>query len=378
MPMLKHPVAMAVDNDPMVSLGARWGGKGGGSAPAAPDPNATAAAQQGINKEAVRESARVNQINQVTPTYSINWTGEIGSPERTQTTQLNPQQQAIFDQQQGIAGGLTNFASEYVPRVQDALSTPFSTENLQTQAPVANSAERQRIEQNYFDRLNPQLDRDRDRLDARLATQGINLGTEAYSNAMDDFNRGVADTRLAAANAAGSEYSRGFDLQGRQRQQELSDALLNRTQGINEVTTLLGGAPAFQQPGAQQNAQYNVAPADYQGAAALGYQGQLNAYNQQQQQRGAALGGLAGLAGTLGAAAIPAIFPSDRRLKRDVSVVGHDPVHDLPVYSFRYLWEDDTVNEHIGYMADEVRKVRPDCVITLPSGYDAVNYGELV
>jgi hypothetical protein len=66
----------------------------GKKAPRSPDPTATAAAQSQANKDAVTESAKVNQINQVSPYGSTTYSGEIGSPDRTQTTTLSPSQQA--------------------------------------------------------------------------------------------------------------------------------------------------------------------------------------------------------------------------------------------------------------------------------------------
>ena len=64
---------------------------------------------------------------------------------------------------------------------------------------------------------------------------------------------------------------------------------------------------------------------------------------------------------------------SDRRLKEDISLIGH--VGDLGVYSYRYEGEDDMTG---GFMADEVSEVAPDAVVTLPSGLMAVDYDAAV
>lgn len=71
------------------------GGKSGGGG-STPDPVATAEAQARFNKEAVRESARMNQIGQITPFGSTYWTGELGDPSRTQHTALHPALSRIF------------------------------------------------------------------------------------------------------------------------------------------------------------------------------------------------------------------------------------------------------------------------------------------
>jgi Chaperone of endosialidase len=83
-----------------------------------------------------------------------------------------------------------------------------------------------------------------------------------------------------------------------------------------------------------------------------------------------ASGGFGGLAGA-GLGSLLA-FLSDRRLKRDIEKVGE--LHNgLAIYRFRF-WGD--AREHIGLMADEVRKVLPEAVIPGPYGFDLVDYGQ--
>lgn len=274
-------------------------GKSSPKPPTPPDPAATAAAQTGINKEAVRESALVNQINQTTPFGSTRFTGTVGAPDRTQIITLDPQSQALLNQQRGIAGNLTDFASRFAPRVANSLASPFNTANL-GQAPVADPAERQRIEANLFARQEPLFDRDEDRLRNRLANQGIAQGSEAFGSEFDDFNRFKADARLAATNAAGNEFARDFGLQSQAHNQRIADALLNRTQGLNEVSALLQGSPAIGQPNFPQNQAFGVQPADFQGAQALQFAGQQNAFNQQLGAQNSRFGALSGLGGALG------------------------------------------------------------------------------
>jgi hypothetical protein len=65
-----------------------------------------------------------------------------------------------------------------------------------------------------------------------------------------------------------------------------------------------------------------------------------------------------------------AMAGSDRRLKRDISRIG-TLRNGLPVYSFRYRWDDAW---RTGLMADEVERVHPEAVIEGPLGYKLVNY----
>ena len=278
-------------------------GKSSPRAPTPPDPAATAQAQAQANAEAVREAARVNQINQVTPFGSIQFTGGIGTPQRTQTLELPPDLAAQVAGQQQIGRGLTEFAQGFVPRTAEALSDPFSLEGLGP-APIPDDASRQRVEQALFERLNPQLDRQREQLLTRLANQGIAPGSEAFQNAIGDFNRGVNDLRLATVAQGGAEQQRLFQLGQAGRQQAISEQLLQRTQPINEIAALLRGAPAIQTPQVQQPAAFGVQPADVLGATALQQQGQLAQFNADLQRQQGFFGGVGGLAGTLGSAAL--------------------------------------------------------------------------
>ena len=278
-------------------------GKSTPRAPTPPDPAATARAQAQANAEAVRESARVNQINQVTPFGSVTFSGGIGTPDRTQTLSLPPDVAAQVAGQQQIGRGLTEFAQGFVPRASEALADPFSLESLGP-APVPDDLGRQRVEQALFDRLNPQIDRQREQLLTRLANQGIAQGSEAFSNAMEDFNRGVNDLRLGTVAQGGAEQQRLFQLGQQGRQQAISEQLLQRTQPINEIAALLRGSPAIQTPNVQQPAAFGVQPADILGATALNQQAQLANFNADLQRQQGFFGGVGGLAGTLGSAAL--------------------------------------------------------------------------
>lgn len=72
------------------------------------------------------------------------------------------------------------------------------------------------------------------------------------------------------------------------------------------------------------------------------------------------------------AASLAALF-SDRRLKRDIKLVGRRP-DGLNVYKYAYVWSR---RRYVGLMADEVQKVKPEAVIEHPSGYLMVDYGRL-
>ncbi len=348
-------------------------GKPSPSPPPAVDPAATAAAQASANVEAARETARLNQFNQVNPFGSLTFTGEIGEPGRTATTALNPQGQRTFDIQQALAEQLSGLATQRAGQIS---TDPFSLSGLPG-APQADDAARQRIEAGLFARLNPQLERQEDQLRTRLANQGITQGSEAFGNALGDFSRGRNDLRLATIAQGGAEQSRQFGLETAARQNALQEALTQRALPQNELAALLQGSPAVGIPQFGQPGQIGVGAPDILGAQALQQQQQLAQFNAANQRQQAGLGGLFGLgaagisaapffgggasAAGLSAAPLAALpFASDVRVKKDIHKLGWLE-NGLGVYAFKYIF-DPTMRINIGVMAQEVEQVIPQAV----------------
>ena len=76
----------------------------------------------------------------------------------------------------------------------------------------------------------------------------------------------------------------------------------------------------------------------------------------------------------LGTAASIASAFSDRRLKKNIINI-KEYIKGINLYSFEYLWSS---KKHIGFMADEVKKVIPSAVVQHESGFDKVNYSEVL
>ena len=90
----------------------------------------------------------------------------------------------------------------------------------------------------------------------------------------------------------------------------------------------------------------------------------------QAQSQAGMFGGLMSAAGSLGGAAIMA---SDSRLKRNIKRIGTH-ITGIGIYCYNYIWGDTM---HIGVMAQELQKVKPEAVIETESGYLAVDYNKL-
>ena len=281
-------------------------GKSSPRAPAAPDPYATAAAQGAMNKETAETQARLNRVDEYTPygssVYS-NTEGGDGSSDYTRTTTLDPAQQAIVDQQTGISSQLNELAGDQITRVEGSLSDPYSYEGM-PDAPVADAAARQQtidaMYNQYESRLNPQFSDAQTALETQLANQGIGVGSDAYTKAMESQGRTRNDAFQSAMNNAvtggGAEQSRLFGLQGNARERAIQEYERIRNAPLNEVSALMSGTQ-INNPTFSAIPQTGVANTDFIGAQNSSNAMLNNQYAQQMGANNAMTGGLFGLAG---------------------------------------------------------------------------------
>lgn len=80
------------------------------------------------------------------------------------------------------------------------------------------------------------------------------------------------------------------------------------------------------------------------------------------------------LLGGIASAALPMVL-SDRRTKAEIHRIG-DGIDGIPLYRFRYH-DDAPDTVRIGFMADDVEKVRPEAVVTRGDGMKMINYAAL-
>jgi hypothetical protein len=282
-------------------------GKSAPSAPAAPDPYATAAAQGAINKETAIAQATLNRMDEYTPYGQSIYTQtgeEAGVPTYRRDITLTPEQQALQEQQTAISGQLGGLAGEQIGRVEESLATPFSYEGMPAAPEASEAARQQTIDALYgqaTSRLDPQFAEQQTALETQLANQGIMVGSDAYSKAMESLGRTQTDAYQTALNQAiaggGAEQSRLFGLGGSARERAIQEAAYLRGIPLNEAAALMGTAGGVTMPQFSPAPQTGVAGADITGPMAQQYQGQMNQYNQQMQQQQAGMGGLFGLAG---------------------------------------------------------------------------------
>jgi hypothetical protein len=326
----------------------------------------------------------------------------------TQTLSLSADQQRLFDTNTGTQQNLADIARRQSGQVGDLLSTSFNTDGLPAGGNAAGitrpglqtdlgtndfSADRQRVEDALMGRLNTQIDRDRGALEASLANRGIRVGSQAYSDSMADFDRGVAENRTSAILGAGQEQNRLqqlainagnfgntakqmgfandtalFDLANTQRNQALNERLTTRNQALNENIGLATGTQ-IGQPMFGGTSSTPLAGTDIAGITASNNAAAQNLYGQQMGQWNSTVGGLMGL----GASALMAF--SDRDLKTDIKETGAK-VAGVPVKTWR--WKGSGAPD-VGVIAQDVERRHPTLVDrSHPSGYRRVNYSGLM
>lgn len=299
-------------------------GKKGGSAPAAPDPEKTAAAQYKYNQQAYQkmlEDSRITSGNmwgqnswsrapssfdkdgyaramaawearkpsdQSVPTMDLgDGSSGMASPllslRQTQEWEGSKPLEADFTKQ-----GDWSFRRELNPELAGTIKDKFA----EALGGLDGGAYNQDVAKAIYDRsqflVDPQTNRDRAALEQRLAERGFQVQNEGYVNEMDRFEQMLGRGRTDASNAATIAGMQEGRAQNAERMQMMQ--LLGGLEG-----QLLGNIPV------EANVPGLSAP-DFSGLAAQKYQGDLARYNADVGSSNALLGTL----GTLGSAALMA------------------------------------------------------------------------
>jgi hypothetical protein len=341
-------------------------------------------------------------------------------PQATVRQTLTPEGQATFEQQQKVEHSLADLAGTGVNTVQNVLSKPFEYAGPDIQTSLAapgalnygptagqyglagggpaagqygqakgidaglyGSAKQNLDLSNVaampvnagmtgqaaiMSRLQPQIAQQGAATAQQLANQGITPGSEAYNNAMRTQGQQENDLYRQAG------------LYGLEAGQKMQDHYMNLLGAARQQSSPT--APNFA-PVPQQ--QYTAGP-DILGATKAGSDYAQNVYNSQVAQYNAdggwfgPIGGAAldiGKSAAAGAAGGWAAGKfSDRRLKKDVQEIGKTD-SGLPLYLFRYLWDNENESPRVGVMAQDVLEVMPDAVMTRPDGYLMVDYARI-
>lgn len=307
------------------------GGKGGDT-PAAPDPYATAAAQTQSNQQTAAYNRYLNLNNFSNPFGSQNTTqigtGPDGVPIFQTNTTANPQLQGAMNGLFGQIGNsdntLANAQSSY-----GTLGAGLGSLNLQLQGlsgsinpQAAQQAQQQGQNAAYASQtqyLDPQFSQQKESLAAQLANQGLTPGSQAYDNAMLNFNNTKQRAYSDAANQAiltGSQIgtqnwqnqlagvgaNAGLFGQIGQNYGQIGD-LTGRQVGVSQLPYSNLQTIAQMIPGYQGPATIGTNPADIAGYMNNAYQGQLASHNADVASSNASTSATVGLIGTAAMAA---------------------------------------------------------------------------
>lgn len=295
------------------------------SAPAAPNPQATAAAQEQVNTQTAIQNAELNRVDTTTPygdlTYTKTGTNPDGTPIYSSNVSLSPQEQQLYNLDTQGQIGLAGIANGMQGQVANSYNQPLDYGGLPQVTSQVNggqsyqAAQQQAQDAAYNEQtqyLNPQWQQSQSQLNSQLANQGITMGSNAYNTAHQNENlaqnQAYGNAQLQAVQAGNTEqntlYGQGLssaNLQNSASQQGLSQLLAETDQPLNEYDALISGAQV-QQPNFPSTPTANVANTDYAGIVNSAYQNQLAAYSANQASN--PLNSLFSLGGSIGSALI--------------------------------------------------------------------------
>jgi hypothetical protein len=310
-----------------------------GSKPKAPDPYAMAAAQRGENIWTSQFNTIGQNANQYTPYGSVTSSPGAKIPiydakgkiqgygtQWNQNTTLSPQEQAIFNAEQGNRLGLGQFAGQQIGALKNTLGKPFNTAglpdwqmygkgpNLQRETGATNRAAIEKAMMDSYTRgVTPQQQAENAQLAARGQSPGGEMDYEVQRGRSDALGEQTRQAYLAsgqesrnAMEAVNKVLQQGWlnqntraDQQNQVRGGMFGERQQERNQIVNEIAALMGGGQVMV-PQGQAFQGSSVNPFDIAGAQQNQYAQQMQGYQNRQT-------GLFGIGGGLLKIAMPII-----------------------------------------------------------------------
>jgi hypothetical protein len=253
------------------------------SPPPAPDYSGAANATAAGNLQAAQYATKANRVNQYTPYGNLTYSQADPNDPNSQWSSnisLSPTGSALLGYQDAASLGLGQQTTNALGRVDQSLSQPFdqsSVNDIYNKSYDAQTA-----------RLDPQWNARQQQTETQLVNQGLHPGTEAYDNAMRDFNTGRNDAYSQATQSAISTMPQTYGLAASARNQPLNE--LNALRTGSQVTN-----PTFNSSIPQQQ---TTAGANLSGATQATGQYNQGLYNQQVATNNSQNSALMGLVGT--------------------------------------------------------------------------------
>ena len=260
-------------------------GKSAPTPPPAPNPTAIAAAQTTSNLATAQNQATLNNVNQSTPFGTVNY-AQPGGPNTpfTETVNLSPQEQAIFNQGTANQAQAMGIAGNQLTNVQNALNTPVQPVSplatgvvggpiqygfnpgpglqygFAAGGPIQSQIGGQNVGQSVqnatnaayaqaVSQLDPQWAQNTEQQQAQLTAQGLNPNDAAFQNSMTLFNNAKANAyNQANFSAIGAGDAEQNTLFGQQAQAgQFANAAQAQGFGQNQAQANFGNAAAAEQ-----------------------------------------------------------------------------------------------------------------------------------
>lgn len=235
----------------------------------------------------------------------------------------------------------------------------------------ANNAQGQQFTQNAAD------------FNAVNAAQGQqysqNANNLAVANAANTGMFGMAQTNAGLNNAVQNQAFGQGTTNANLTNQASNQQLAQDQTIMNAPVNMLNAVRSSQQMQVAQQPQVGVSsPAalnqvagpDYLGATNAQFTAESNNVNAANAASSQLLGSLIGAGGAIGGGFAA---KSDIRLKKNIIKLGVHKTLGIGLYTWDYLWGQ----KGAGVMAQELEKVMPEAVFTMPDGFKAVNYSML-
>lgn len=237
--------------------------------PPPPDPNVVSAAQSKSNISTAIANSNLGNVNKVGPTGSTTYnqtggytdptTGQF-VPSYTQTQTLDPTLQSVLTGTEGVSNSLVNggtapagAAGDLAREISATAGTPLDVSGVNNNYIQAGP---QALDQNVASAiygtqksfLDPQWTQQQRDLQDQLSRQGIPIGSEAYNNAMTNFNNSRTQAYSAASNSATAQAVPAsaslFNMALLGQQQNLAQQQQQKTLPVNLLTGIYGSGIA--------------------------------------------------------------------------------------------------------------------------------------
>ena len=231
-----------------------------------------------------------------------------GDPSYSRTTTFSPTEQEIYDAQSDITLGSLELGEDYLGKIGGQADLNLGQFDL-PEIPTLDDYAYEQVREALYTDIAEQDAYDQERLNTRLANQGITTGSEAYGWEKDIYNEALNDLYLQSALYAGDEQTRQYGLAQDQYNMELGQYDINLQNYLteyyspyNELSSLLGYSAGVTVPTYSSVPATSVSNVDYTGLVDAAYGAEYNQAASDAAADSALWGDLFGLGGSLGAA----------------------------------------------------------------------------